>query len=242
MSRDSRGNYADYFPNAPTVLHQKRKKPSYETRPVAAFATSLTWTSPALQARKQRSEQQHYGAPHNSEDKAKANAVGEEDDVTRGDSGDLLNGVGSASSHASTASSVFSNAQPTASSYAGNSSSLHALTPMTNTSYSPPGKLTSPQILKGVDGSVQTLGLQVEQDAQDSSEAITPVQTPPEPREQARPGPGEEKGFILRYDPELDREITKEQRKKRRAEPKVFGLQVGHVFLHSSHRYNIIVF
>jgi histone-lysine N-methyltransferase SETD1 len=48
------------------------------------------------------------------------------------------------------------------------------------------------------------------------SETITPVQTPPEPDLQARPGPGEVTCIKNIYDPELDEKLQDERYKKER--------------------------
>lgn len=156
-----------------------------------------------------------------------------DDEIHRCESGDLLNGVGSASSLASTVSSVFSNNQTTMSSYPGQTSSLHALTPLTNTDSSPPGKPLSPRSAKLSDDTMHatTTSPYTAPSAdlsQNVSETMTPVHTPPEHGRQARPGPGEPKGFRLFYDPMLDpklSQLSQSEQKKPKPRYKTFGEQ-----------------
>ena len=62
--------------------------------------------------------------------------------------GDILNGVGSASSHASTGSSVFSVPQHSHMSTHGGSRNPSDLTPLTNTDFSSPSRMASPNQYK----------------------------------------------------------------------------------------------
>jgi hypothetical protein len=256
MSRESRGNFADFSSN--TLQQQQpqqppRKKPALDDRrPQLAQPyigpTSLVWTSPSVKARAaslRRTTTTHQPGDRPPDEKLAVSAK-DDDDLHRGsgvggsgtgdDAGDLLNGVGSASSHASTASSVFSSsgtAHPSTMSGCGpttSSSSIHALTPLTNTDSSPPGKTVSPRSARPFDDALHPNSAAGAFDApggSDVSETITPIHTPPENRLQARPGPGQEKGFKLVYDPDRDKELTREQKKRRVAEPIVFGLGVS---------------
>jgi len=251
MSRDSRTSFADYPANASSVMQQGRKKSFLDSRkPPQPYVgpTSLVWTSPSVKARS--ANRQPYpssaaaasadGKPFHTHNASSVAAHGrDDDDVHRDDAGDLLNGVGSASSHASTASSIFSNHVSSSSMPAAGASSIHALTPLTNSS--PPGKAGSPMRshARTSDDAQVTSAVAfdelsaVNDEAQDAADAITPIHTPPENRLQARPGPGEEKGFKLVYDPERDKELTKEQRKRRVAEPIKFGQGVSAHAIHT---------
>ncbi|KAF2810107.1 uncharacterized protein BDZ99DRAFT_386840 [Mytilinidion resinicola] len=105
-------------------------------------------------------------------------------------------------------------------SYSGQNSALHALTPLTNTDSSPPGKPLSPRSMKPVDGAMHASSTAyVAHPAdlpQNASETMTPVHTPPDERTQARPGPGEEKGEKIAYDPLLDHKLQSLPRHERK--------------------------
>ncbi|KAK7542448.1 uncharacterized protein J3D65DRAFT_548080 [Phyllosticta citribraziliensis] len=109
-------------------------------------------------------------------------------------------------------------------SYPGTNSSIHALTPLTNTESSPPEKSSSPRPPKSSfepmsSTHVSALSAPPPAPSQDpaTTEAITPATTPPQFRRQARPGPGEDKGFTTVYDPQLDPKLSKEDKHKRKA-------------------------
>ncbi|KAF2178628.1 SET domain-containing protein [Zopfia rhizophila CBS 207.26] len=127
-----------------------------------------------------------------------------DDDDNR--SGDLLNGVGSASSLASSTSSAFSSNHSNMS-YPGQTS-LHALTPLTSTDSSPPGKLPSPRSAKPSNETMHaTTAPLLHASSTDLpksvTETMTPVHTPPETKVSVRPTDGKMGSRIL-YDPMLD--------------------------------------
>lgn len=229
MSRASTGSFADFFPNAPSVLQRKRKKASGEEgrdSPVSSASPSTALAAPSHNASSSdsRSEQKHNTFTSSRD----------EDDAHRGDSEELLNGVGSASSLHSTVSSVFSNNQSTDSSYPGPTSSLYTLTPLT-ISNSSPGKALSPSSNKALNEHASSASaiphnapLMSSTLPQDISGTMTPVHTPPETRRQARPGPGEVKGLMIRFDPMLDNKLSKDEKKERdrQVRYKSFGEQV----------------
>jgi [histone H3]-lysine4 N-trimethyltransferase SETD1 len=265
MSRASAGSFADFFPNAPAVLQQKQKK----GLPSSPSSSGAPTPQPHIDGESSRSSAQHHEnggqSGHDSPSAASATAVAsksdqpdptlsnptphEDEDVLRPESGDLLNGVGSASSLASTASSVFSHSNPPShnmSTHTSNSNGGHggattsasALTPLTNGDLSPPGKTASPR------SAAKMLPVSSERSAvaspasvtapstvNDASrldqKAITPIQTPPETRLQARPGPGEVKGFRCVYDPDLDKKLHGAERKKRKVHYREFGKEVS---------------
>src|ERR1051326_1012271 len=116
MSRDSRGSFADFSSNAlqqqPQQQSQPRKKPALDDRRPQLGQpyigpTSLVWTSPSVKARAaslRRTTTNHQTGDRPPDEKAKDDddlhrASGVGGSGTGDDSGDLLNGVGSASSH-----------------------------------------------------------------------------------------------------------------------------------------------
>lgn len=232
MSREKPGSFADFFPNAPSVLQQKRKQTSQDVgrssqKPVQSTSNPKSHAN-AGGAYTQSSQ---TSVEISNEDKPGI-ASRDEDEANRGESGDLLNGVGSASSLASTNSSIFSTNPATMSSYPG-VSTVHTLTPLTNADSSPPGKLRSPQHAKIPEEhtlSIHQTHLNAPtQIVQDVSKSMTPIHTPPETRLQARPGAGEVKGLKLIYDPDLDQSLRSAPRDKRRsakASYREFGRQV----------------
>jgi len=140
---------------------------------------------------------------------------------------DCLNGVDveSASSAATDFSSTFSNSNPRAMSNANGIAYSLALTPLTNTESSPTGKIGSPRSLKRTyehmqSGNASPYGAPAEA----APETMTPVQTPPETRVEARPGPEQSKGTKLVFDPAL---ATDKEGKKAKPRYKPFGLGVS---------------
>ncbi|KAI9795376.1 MAG: histone methyltransferase set1 [Piccolia ochrophora] len=236
MSRNSAG-FADFFPTAPSVLQQKQKQAARErqrarARPAdsaPAVFVSLEATSAPLAP---------DGAGHGTHalnGGVNGSAVVELNGVAHDDSeslqGDLLNGVGSASSHTSTVSSTFSAAHQFPTANVGGLSNGPTLTPLTNTESSPPERLISPQRLKtshdemAFDGYESYVEPMVEDTACEDVHAITPVQTPPPPPLRARPPKGEVKGEICTYDPELDPKLPSKEKRKRKAIYKAFGVE-----------------
>ena len=232
MSRASAGSFAAFFPNAPSVLEKKRKRSSSQaveapskssTSRLALEAAPVDRVSPTIAASEARSitEQAFTQGP----------SVREDDEIRSSESGDILNGVGSASSLASTTSSIFSNPRPTHSSHShGATTAAHALTPLTNTEPSPPEKGNSPtqtRIANGVthmDRSPPTGALAAEL-VNHVSNTITPVHTPPEAQPTAQPALGEIRGHKIHFDPETAEGLTKEQRKKSKVKYRYFVMQ-----------------
>ncbi|KAF4547746.1 Histone-lysine N-methyltransferase-like protein 6 [Elsinoe fawcettii] len=145
------------------------------------------------------------------------------EDSRHGESGDLLNGVGSSSSHNSAASSVFStNAQA----YKANGrSSAYAATPLTIPESSPSkaqtpiaGPSSTRTYLNGTSSHHLTPDV-----SRVNSGNATPIASPPRERKQARPPPGEAKGYRAVWDPELDGKLGKEEKRKMKPKVKTFG-------------------
>lgn len=153
------------------------------------------------------------------------------DELQPADSGDLLHGIGSASSLASTASSVFSyKAQALADPR--KASLSNGLTPLTNHTESSPAKGNSPHPPAHMASSNGTL-------LGTSTHAPHPYNTP-EPstsslheRPQMLPPRGKAKGYRVVWDPELDNKLGKEERKRATARRKEFGTEVRNTRFHN---------
>lgn len=149
-------------------------------------------------------------------------------DADARDSGNLLDGMGSASSLGSSSSSVFSaNAQAVRS-----NGHLSSATPLTHPDSSPLKPL-SPYL--GVKSNHQSTVATKSPFAHTGaatprgpSTDATPRQSPPVDRPQLRPPPGEAKGYRTVYDPELDSKLSDKERKKSVGRTKVrnFGTEV----------------
>jgi histone-lysine N-methyltransferase SETD1 len=144
MSRASAG-FADFFPTAPSVLQQKSKKAARDRQSSKIKQASSPRPIPDAELAGgggQRKTQEGSTASSQSSDQVTSNDInkqqtsGAQDDADEAQ-GDLLNGVGSASSHTSTVSSVFSAPQqlPLASQQAAGLEGK--LTPLTSLEYSP---------------------------------------------------------------------------------------------------------
>jgi histone-lysine N-methyltransferase SETD1 len=167
------------------------------------------------------SSAQHRSVPHEDDEGQEPQRVSPDD---------LLNTVGSASSLSSTASSVFST-NLAVGAYNSTTANMASLTPLTNAESSPPGKPLSPLSGKRTfeqmqNGAVTSPYLAASADSRAVSATITPVQTPPEPNLQARPGSGVVKGSKLIYDPEIDQNLSSKERKKYKPRYKDFGAEV----------------
>ncbi|KAI9838780.1 MAG: histone methyltransferase set1 [Thelocarpon superellum] len=231
MSRAAAG-FADFFPTAPSVLQQKHKQATKDRQrakskplepwPVASTPSSdLGGPAATAPADDLRPAPPAAGAGAGPWPEPLPGAH-EDHDLPQGD---LLNGVGSASSHTSTVSSIFSGANlPSATSALGAVAHPHALTPLTNSESSPPGRLETPpdgkaSYPKGLTshGPYQAPP-STESYARDANGVPTPLpstpSSPPPVRRQARPPGREKKGEVCTYDPELDRTLTSKERRK----------------------------
>ena len=143
--------------------------------------------------------------------------------------------VGSASSHSSAASSVFSTNNTGAYSTHDSRYNMNNLTPLTHTESSPPGKMLSPrshkrsyeQMQNGTtttDSPYLAPGSSTSRAVSES--AITPVQTPPDASLQARPGPGEVTAVKIIYDPEHDKSLDPKQRRHMKPSYRTFTPEV----------------
>lgn len=137
----------------------------------------------------------------------------------------LLNGVGSASSHASTVSSVFSASAPHSNNMsAGGSKNTSSLTPLTNIDSSP-NRVTSPRHHKS---GVPSSGLAADtttapHDVPQAQPALAEPE-PTTPRIFARDPNIGIKGIKCTYDPLTDKTISSSKHKKSKVVYKEFGL------------------
>ncbi|KAI9810506.1 MAG: histone methyltransferase set1 [Phylliscum demangeonii] len=232
MSRAAAG-FADFFPTAPAVLQQKQrlrhrqavlerqraktKADDHLRAPVAESHSPTPATTalpaPAALSHPEPPSQGRPGAGRSRLD-GPSPAVEEYEPLQ----GDLLNGVGSASSHTSTASSIFSTLA--AGSAPGLVSTALALTPLTNTESSPPGQSSSPPFSNAAVAALK-YGLRL-----DEPLFPTPLSNnlPTKDEGQAQLSSGRRRfarlfkrpvqGSKCTYDPELDKTITSKDRRK----------------------------
>ena len=233
MSRSSKG-FADFFPTAPSVLQQKRFKASQtrkRPRSQSGQDTTLPCTSPAAHPLSAGNRETHspinhaYSTPCQQEQPPH---VAEENDTVHGD---LLNGVGSASS-TSTSSSIFSathNAQGVALGTGHHGSASQ--TPLTNVESSPPHNSFVPSGTKHVysQGTVAKSAPRIGNSAETLkvNGTATPARTPVLVRPQARPAKGEVKGVKAVYDPVLEPKVSSNERRARKLQEVTFGTEVS---------------
>lgn len=217
MSRPSKGGFADFFPAAPSVLQQKRSRPSpYPSsaspsggdrdRDRARQGTpDRTPTGPRRDRDARPSDSRRDGSSSGMTSSRTAGEAGEKNN------GDMLQVHGSASS-ISTASSVFSSRHHNADMSRRNNTT--SSTPLTNGGYSPAPKSLPPRPERTSSSTPQN-HISIRPRSRHES---TPQ--PAEKRRLARPGPGEPRGFKAIYDPDLDPEVKKNpsERKKRKIE------------------------
>ena len=234
MSRSSKG-FADFFPTAPSVLQRKRSQVAESRHHLPSPAAG--GRSPAYhsfegsrssQTRAERVEFPGIGSKNDS-GTAPSLAVQEDNECTQGD---LLNGVGSASS-TSTASSVFS-----ASNQILNNSNQHGShqptiwTPLTHVDASPSGEaMDSPR--RNHPHSEKTCarlshGSPSLTVIPDNERLLDSVSKQLCRNYQARPGKGEVKGEKILYDPFFDSKNKNDKTPKQHRKPKYarFGEKV----------------
>ena len=231
MSRSSKG-FADFFPTAPSVLQQKRSKTALDRKrreSPSVFNNSPAHTSPPPNATPTNHGDRGACPPSNgtSADHVMPDAPSIAQEETEPVQGDLLNGVGSASS-TSTTSSVFSSHHPPLDTNQRGKLSHTTLTPLTNDNSSPPGVNKSPAYRK--QESVSNSRAQPPSNSLPSAETAPSGMAAyrgPRNRAQARPCDGEPKGVRITYDPELDKSISSKERRSRQAKYKDIPDDVG---------------
>ena len=236
MSRSSKG-FADFFPTAPAVLQQKRSKASLDRRShrsstTARFHASHAQSGPRAPSVSEPADIAVVDKATNGELKTMHQSPTQEESELL--NGDLTHEVGSASS-TSTASSIFSivHKESHSSCHNGPHKST-SLTPLTNIDSSPrAGNLHSP---KKSHISQYKMSSDLAR-----SPILSPLEEPSAPyelddggksssgRRPARPGAGEEKGFKIVYDPDLDKALkalSSKEKRSRRAQYQPFGQEV----------------
>lgn len=153
------------------------------------------------------------------------------DEMQHSDSGDLLRGIGSASSLNSTASSVFSH---NSHNMANNrkASIANGFTPLTTHSESSPPKGNSPHHSKSAAAITSTNGVSATSHMPPTD--LTPIPQTRSTRPQMLPPPGKAKGYKVVWDPELDSKLSREERKRAQPRRREFGTEVRCIF----HNYN----
>jgi histone-lysine N-methyltransferase SETD1 len=238
MSRASGASFAQFFPSAPRAAKDKAKErervksqglDSPSIRPVADSKVSLSFP---------RADDIASSRPGGDIKAPPVNGFAPSAEDNESLQGDLLNGVGSASSHTSTVSSGFSAPAPQSNmSTLGGPRNVSSLTPLTNIESSP-NPASSPQHKAGFTATLSNelnnviaVGTNSALFADSSAEAHTHT----EPRVYARDPNKGVKGIKCTYDPALDKTATK---KAKLGKPiyKEFGLvriiqSVGSVIL-----------
>ena len=215
MSRNI-GTFEGFFPSAPSVQQQKRKRAALDRERLEAAGTgnrSKNTRSP--------NNLEPVKAEHGVKRQRLSSQTGQEDrNQLNGEPGDLLNGVGSASSLNSTSSSVFSNhSHAHGQNRNGNEVHSYNQTPLTAPESSPPGKSGTPQTSTPVYAPDNVNVHSYDYDALPSvgddamAKQETRYHSPLLERPKARPEVGEVKGERAVYDPDLDRKLTSKERR-----------------------------
>jgi [histone H3]-lysine4 N-trimethyltransferase SETD1 len=206
----SRSSFEAFFPTAPKVLKDKRTRPSIDNRKDdpgddrrAAPAPSSKGSQSAAESAQSTRAALVNGAHENTHLRDGHGA----NEGQEGLPGDILNGVGSASSE-STVSSGFSHPQRAQDSQRPRKDpGSSALTPITN--------LDSP--FSGTERSP----LKPQQDThQPQAIPRADARWNDDTKQSARPLKGKSKGFRVVYDPELDTSLTSKERRSRKPEYK----------------------
>ena len=230
--------FAKFFPTAPSVLQQKksRSKTSPEKKQVPSAALAVTpGAEPAPELTAHSSTRDAVGGEEGFAATVNGDATSTGVNLNIPDEsehaqGDLLNGVGSASS-TSTASSVFSaiNQQPSMATY-GTAHSF--LTPLTTTDSSPSGKAVSPPPVNMFRANSPPEVTSRRSEGQVELGPISPTRMAPlgashSSRTHARAPGKESKGCKAVYDPELDKKLSSKERRSRKVQYKDFGQEVS---------------
>ena len=196
----------------------KRKRESGQASPdigakAARFTNSATFTAPRLHSTTNGS-----------------NPAGRSpypDEALHSDSGDTLRGLGSASSHTSTSSTVFSTSQTR------KASAANGLTPLTsNSDSSSPKHQSSPH--KHFSNMAAPNG--------SSAAASSPPHDLARNRPHLLPPRGTAKGYRVVWDPELDGKLSREERKRAIIRRRDFGTEVRYTFHNLLSLRNILIY
>jgi histone-lysine N-methyltransferase SETD1 len=241
MSRASGASFAQFFPSAPRAAKDKAKEREKVKTQIPESTSSFvpvadSQVTPAVSRVEDVASHQ---TPSQSNipitDFAPLPAEDNESIL-----GDLLNGVGSASSHTSSSvSSVFSASaqQPTMSTF-GVSQNVSNLTPLTNIDSSP-NRITSPNQYKSdtqatVLSGFTTDGAVAQNDIGHTHNSIADP-SPTTPHIYTRDPNKGVKGEKCTYDPLLDHKLSDREKKKAKPIYKEFGLVRTHNLLRERH-------
>lgn len=222
MSRGSANKFADFFPSAPSVLQQKRKRAGSDRYAEAEPRPQKTTSrSPNIHATSRSSLPSGSREVASLQSNRPLDGLDDDDDISTTRYDDL-------SLRLTSANSAFDG------NHAGKVCSVrqdhHALTPITTHESSPPSKPFSPRSSRTAASQVGTdaYGSTYRVDDVRATNTLTPTATPPQRRTQARPDQGEVCGYKALYDPELDTKISSKERKKLRVRYKTFNNEVSY--------------
>ncbi|KAL2439041.1 Histone-lysine N-methyltransferase, H3 lysine-4 specific [Exophiala dermatitidis] len=220
MSRPPGSKFADFFPSAPSVIGTKSSRLDADKprlrQTEGRVEDALDKDSIAHAALNSATSLPPPSAKQDNAAKLTNYSVVQED--IEQFSGDILNGVGSASS-SSTASSVFSAPLANAAMSGTNHLQFSTLTPLTNSDSSPNAKLISPTT-----DSTSTVLIDNNNAASALHQgSMTPLPTPPAHRRFARDSNSHIKGTKCTYDPELDKSLSSKDKRKSKAQFEDFG-------------------
>ena len=233
MSRSAKG-FADFFPTAPSVLQQKRSKPSLSRResssPRPRDSQNVKSTTLPSSSREVHTVQaaDRVTKAKNENVHQTSNMIANDDH--EGPQTDLAHEIGSASS-TSTSDSVFSSHQKNGkSSHLNGHNNSTEVTPLTNIDSSPQINGSRSPIKKTLYDSRQTLaGSPGSPYRNTHAKASWPSHLHSEENarkdsSQVRPARGQIKGYKITYDPTMDKSAKKKGREPQ-FEP--FGAEVG---------------
>lgn len=224
--------FAKFFPTAPSVLQQKKSRSNVTPEKKQSTSSTVAETpgaAPGLETggvpatRDAAAGQEYFAAIIDGD----SSNIQEENENAQGD---LLNGVGSASS-TSTVSSVFSATnQPQPMTTYGVSQSF--LTPLTTSDSSPSGKTSSPPPIslareRSSPGAMSRLSETAVERILPSPVATAAAESLTPPSLTARLSGRVVKGNKVVYDPELDRKLTSKERRARKVQYSDFGEEVS---------------
>jgi len=220
MSRASGASFAQFFPAAPKAAKERAKE---RVKSKAQGLESPNRPAADIQVVYTTSRIDDVGslrpAADNHHSRETALPPAEDDESLPGD---ILNGVGSASSHSSTVSSVFSAAaQHPNLSTLGTSRNVSSLTPLTNNDSSPT-RITSPGHYKS--GAQRANATDFTDNNLPHAQSHDASQNHTLPRILARDPALTLKGNRCTYDPTLDTKLASNERRKAKPLYKEFGL------------------
>lgn len=201
---------------SPRSLKRKREAADFtRSRPSPAMATQHSRLVNGASSNPTSVNGNHYTSPQS-------------DEMQTSDHGDMLHGVGSASSLNSTVSSVFSRNSHT---FGNNSkTSANGYTPLTAHADSSPSKGNSPRHSKNATEMASLNGAAASTSHMPPSDTPDPSQQPQNQRPQMLPPPGSVKGYRAVWDPELDNKLSREERKRAAFKKRDFGAEVRYIF------------